>query len=209
MNRTHWVGSLALLACLSTTTAVRAAPVDAAPALDLELPGQPGQPTPALVKHVRQACLGIDTIVRPEQVLAWGEPGVVALLNLATDEREGVFVRGRAARLLGARPDARVHALWASLRQSTESRLRVDAAWAQAMAARRSPVSFDVVVTDLLGDSDAAVREVALHVLWQEAKLAPTPARRDGLTARLAAHVDDAALNQRVQARRLSELQAR
>jgi hypothetical protein len=208
MNRSHWLGSFALLAALSSS-GVRAAPVDAAPGFDLELPGQPGQPSPALLKHVRQACLGIDTVVRPEHVLAWGEPGVVALLALATDERELTFVRGRAARLLGARPDARVHALWTNLRQSAESRLRVDAAWAQAIAARRSPVSFDVVVTDLLNDRDAAVREVALHVLWQEAKLATTPARRESLTARLAAHVDEAELNQRVQARRLQELQAR
>lgn len=90
-----------------------------------------------------------------------------ALLQLAADPTWSVSMRAKALAWLGSRPNnAEAIALWQNARQWPERELRIQAAYAQAMASHRDPSLFVKTMQTYLADSAVEIREVAVQVLF-------------------------------------------
>lgn len=89
-----------------------------------------------------------------------------ALAALADDPALSIFARGRALGFLGARPDARSEGLWATARRSPHAELRIQAAYAQAVARKGQLERLRPFLLELLSDGDARIREVGVQALF-------------------------------------------
>lgn len=94
-----------------------------------------------------------------------------ALVAIARDPKQPVYARARAIGLVGARPDDAAHALWRDARAWPQRELRVQAAWAQGLAAKRTK-AFAPTVAALLADDEAHIREVGVQLLFLDGSAA-------------------------------------
>lgn len=157
----------------------------AANPVDTGGPGSPiVTPDPDTRDRMRQSAAAIEG-VSPEAVSGMTLGEQAALIAMARDTNERLYVRARAIGLVGALPNAEAEALWAAARTWPERELRVQAAWAQGLARRRTVEGF-TFAKGLLTESESHLREVGVHLLF----LLDTPQAVDVATDHLATESD-------------------
>ena len=112
----------------------------------------------------------MDMLMSPHAVpldVVLSDAQYTELLSLARNPKTPFYARVRAIGLAGLRHDPGAEKLWAEARTWDDPELRIQAAYAQALARSRDPVAFAAFVRALLADKDKDLQDVGRVVSGQ------------------------------------------